>query len=152
MSPDAGPRDNAALEARPDVLTFTTEIMREPVEVMGAVRSRLLIATREGSHVDVFARLCDVDTHGRSTNVCDGLLRLPASRGRPEEVTVPMSSTAYRFAAGHRIRLQVSSGAHPRFARNTGTGEPLATTTRLVATDVAVLGGVLLLPVLASGA
>lgn len=148
MSPDAGPRDNAILEARPDVLTFTTEPLREPVEVMGPVRSRLRIATPKGSCIDVFARLCDVDTDGRSTNVCDGLLRLPASGGGPEEVTVAMNSTAYRFAAGHRIRLQVSSGAHPRFARNTGTGEPFATTTRLVATDVAVLGGsALLLPV-----
>ena len=39
---------------------------------------------------------------------------------------------------GHRLRLQVSGGAHPRFARNTGTGEPLATATRLVPTEIEV--------------
>jgi predicted acyl esterase len=49
-----------------------------------------------------------------------------------------MSSAAYRFAAGHRLRLQVSGGAHPRFARNTGTGEPPATATRLVPVDVTI--------------
>ena len=49
-----------------------------------------------------------------------------------------MSPTAYRFAAGHRLRLQLSGGAFPRFARNTGTGEPLATGTRLASTEIAI--------------
>ncbi len=44
---------------------------------------------------------------------------------------VDLWPTAHAFRAGHRIRLQVSSGAHPRFARNLGTGEPLATATRM---------------------
>ncbi len=38
-----------------------------------------------------------------------------------------MWATAHRFRQGHRLRLQVSSGAHPRWSRNLGTGEPLAT-------------------------
>ena len=52
--------------------------------------------------------------------------------------TVQLWPTAYRFARGHRIRVQVSSGAFPRYARNTGTGEPLATATTLRAADQAV--------------
>jgi uncharacterized protein len=65
--------------------------------------------------------------------VTDGLIRLPgsASGPAPGPVLVDLWPTAHRFAAGHRIRLQVSSGAHPRFARNPGTGEPLATATTL---------------------
>jgi predicted acyl esterase len=43
--------------------------------------------------------------------------------------------TAHRFKRGHRIRVQVSSGAFPRFARNPGTGEPSATATRLQPAD-----------------
>ena len=67
-------------------------------------------------------------------------------------VTVPMSAAAHRFAAGHRLRLQVSGGAHPRFARNTGSGEPPATATRLVVVDLQILHEIadpctLLLPV-----
>jgi predicted acyl esterase len=50
-----------------------------------------------------------------------------------------MSSTAYQFSAGHRIRLQVSGGAHPRYARNTGTADPQATATRLVPADIQIL-------------
>jgi hypothetical protein len=54
------------------------------------------------------------------------------------EILAPM---AHRFAAGHRIRLQVSSGAHPRYARNPGTGEdPAAATAQSMrAVDVEVL-------------
>jgi uncharacterized protein len=51
---------------------------------------------------------------------------------------VLMSSTAYQFASGHRIRLQVSGGAFPRFARNTGTAEPAATATQLMPTDIEI--------------
>jgi putative CocE/NonD family hydrolase len=153
LSRDAGPRDNTALEARADVLTFSTVPLTRPVEIMGPVAVRLRIGARQGSRIDVFARLCDVDSAGRSSNICDGLVRLPEFAGdEPMEVSVPMSSAAYRFQAGHRIRLQVSGGAHPRFARNTGTAEPLATATRLVASDVAVhTGSVLLLPEVAIG-
>ena len=71
------------------------------------------------------------------------------------DVTVPMSSAAYEFGAGHRLRLQVSGGAHPRFARNTGTGEPLATATALVPVTTEVRHGpasVLTLPVIPPGA
>jgi predicted acyl esterase len=51
-------------------------------------------------------------------------------------ITVPMSATAHRFGAGHRLRVQVSGGAHPRFARNPGTGDPLPTATRLLPVDI----------------
>lgn len=122
LSRTAGPRDNGTLEAREDVLTFTGPPLTEPLDILGPVSARLSISTDTG-HADVFARLCDVDAQGRSTNVCDGLTRLRTVGQAPTEVTVPMSSTAYRFPAGHRVRWQISGGAHPRYARNSGTGE-----------------------------
>jgi putative CocE/NonD family hydrolase len=127
-----GPRDNATLEKRADVRTFTTEPLTAPIEVFGPVRAEFT-ASATAASADLFARLCDVDTGGRSVNVCDGLARI-----RDGRTIVAMSSTAHRFRAGHRIRLQVSGGAHPRFARNYGTGEPIATATRMVATDTTV--------------
>ncbi len=134
FSPEAGSRDNHAIEARPDVLIFTSPPLTGPLDVLGPVRAELhLRASTERAHV--FARLCDVDPGGRSRNVTDGIVRLGPGQGT---VTVPMSSTGHRFTAGHRLRLQVSGGAHPRFARNTGTGEPVATATRLVPTDIEV--------------
>jgi predicted acyl esterase len=79
-------------------------------------------------------------------NVTDGIIRLEPGQ---DIVTVPMSPTAYQFGSGHRIRLQVSGGAFPRFARNTGTGEPPATAVRLAPTDIEIRHdgtSVLLLP------
>jgi hypothetical protein len=49
--------------------------------------------------------------------------------------------TAYRFKAGHRIRVQVAGAAHPRYARNTGTGEPLGKATTLRTVDYEIMLG-----------
>jgi uncharacterized protein len=150
-----GPKDNGRLEARDDVLVFTGPVMAEPQEVMGQVSLRLQVRG-SSPNFDIFARLCDVDVSGRSWNICDGLLRLdgtrPADQDGWTEIEVPMSSTAHRFAAGHRLRVQVSGGAHPRWARSSGTTEPIATATRLVPVDIDIShhGAVLSLPSLSS--
>ncbi|MGV9322216.1 CocE/NonD family hydrolase [Streptomyces sp. NPDC003660] len=125
LSPAAGPRDNRPLESRKDVVTFTGPPLTEPLDIIGPVTARLTVSTDTG-HADVFTRLCDVDAEGRSVNVCDGLGTFEASPHTPRRITVPMSATAHRFAPGHRVRWQISAGAHPRYARNPGTGEPPA--------------------------
>lgn len=132
LSSNSGPRDNRGLEARADVLTYTSSPFNEGVEVIGPVSAELYL-TSTTEHFDVFARLCDVEPSGRSINVCDGILR--CGPGTEQPVRVDLWPTAYRFAPGHRVRLQVSAGAHPRFARNLGTGEPLATGTQLAVSN-----------------
>jgi putative CocE/NonD family hydrolase len=140
----ARPQRNNKLEARPDVLVFTSAPLTEPLEVIGPVSVRLR-ARGHHPYFDVFARLCDVDPQGRSWDICDGLLRLGGpgapTQTEPGDVTVPMNAAAHRFEAGHRLRVQVSGGAHPRFLRNTGTSEPLATATRLVPADIEISHG-----------
>jgi len=139
----AGRVDNTALEARPDVLTYTTAPLASDTEVIGEVSARIWFASSL-ANADVFVRLCDVDADGRSWNVCDGLTsvsELPGTAetsGEATQVSVRLWATAYRFKRGHRIRVQVSSGAFPRYARNPGTGEPKVTATRLLAADQAV--------------
>ncbi|MFI9641584.1 CocE/NonD family hydrolase [Micromonospora sp. NPDC051925] len=125
----AGPVDNRPVEARPDVLVYTSAVLTAPVEVVGPVRAEIHVRS-ELPYLDVFVRLCDVDRRGRSWNVCDGLVRVapgrfPVDADGVTRVPVPLWPAAHRFAAGHRLRLQVSGGAHPRYARNPGTGEPL---------------------------
>ena len=123
------------------MLAFSGPVIGAPHEVIGPVSLRLRIRG-SSPNFDVFARLCDVDAKGRSWNICDGLLRLdgtrPADADGWSEIEVPMSSTAHRFAAGHRLRVQVSGGAHPRGARSTGTAEPIATATSLVPVDIEI--------------
>ncbi|AEW99497.1 CocE/NonD family hydrolase [Streptantibioticus cattleyicolor] len=147
LSATAGARDNAALEARPDVLTFTSAPLTAAVDVLGPVSARLAVSADTG-HTDVFSRLCDVDPAGRSVNVCDGLGQLSTGDRAPSQVTVAMGAAAHRFLPGHRIRWQVSGGAHPRYARNPGTGEPRAEAVDFTAVRVTVHGdSALLLPV-----
>ncbi|MEU8629369.1 CocE/NonD family hydrolase [Streptomyces sp. NPDC048669] len=137
LSRTAGARDNGTLESRDDVLTFTGPVLTEPVTVLGPVSARISASTDTG-HGDVFTRLCDVDPRGRSTNVCDGLAQLRTTAEEPARVTVPMGDTAHRFGAGHRIRWQISGGAHPRYACNPGTGEPRAQATQFVPVRVSI--------------
>lgn len=143
LSQNAGPKDNRAVEARPDVLIYTSAPLDRDLEIIGAVSAELFVQSSL-EHTDFFARLCDVDPSGKSTNISDGLLRLqpplnaagqagnpPTETDGSRRVCIDLWATAYRFRQGHRIRVQVSSGSHPRFARNPGSGEPLATATTL---------------------
>jgi uncharacterized protein len=135
--------DNRALEARPDVLTYTTTPLDSTLEAIGPVRVDLWVRA-SSAYFDVFARVCDVDETGASWNVCDALDRVEPGRFEPgadgsRNVSFDLWPTAHRFAAGHRVRLQVSSGAHPRYLRNPGTGEDPNTATSTVPVDVEVL-------------
>ncbi|HEV2059460.1 MAG TPA: CocE/NonD family hydrolase [Solirubrobacteraceae bacterium] len=137
--------DNRALETRGDVLTYTTSPLAQALEAIGVARVQLRVRASE-PYFDVFARVCDVDGDGISRNVCDALARI--APGRFEQtadgtwnVAFHLWPMGHRFAAGHRIRLQVSSGAHPRYARNPGTGEDPMTATELRAVDIEVLHG-----------
>ncbi|MEQ0559816.1 CocE/NonD family hydrolase [Amycolatopsis sp. NEAU-NG30] len=139
MAPDAGRVDNTALEARADVLTYTTGVLGEDVEIVGEVSAEIFFRSSL-RFADVFVRLCDVGPDGRSVNVCDGLTSLK-NADELAAVTVTLWPTAHRFRRGHHIRVQVSSGAFPRYARNPGTGEPHATAVTLLAADQEVHHG-----------
>ena len=82
-----------------------------------------LHVTRDNPNADLFVRLCDVDPRGRSRNVCDGAIRLTGADPLTGTVRVSLIAAAHRFGRGHRLRLQVAGGAHPRFARNPGNGQ-----------------------------
>jgi putative CocE/NonD family hydrolase len=133
------PADNRELESRDDVLTYTSSPLQADLEVIGQVTAELHVRSSL-EHTDFFARLCDVDPSGRSTAVCDALVRLEPGKPAAEQdgtirARIDLWPTAYRFKSGHRVRLQVSSGAHPRYARNPGSGEPIATAAKLVPAD-----------------
>lgn len=136
---NSGAKDNRRLEARADVLTYTTQELIDDVTVIGEVTAKLHVRSSL-DHTDFFVRVCDVSPSGRSMNVSDGILRVKPGNVKKEgddsfRLTIPLFPTAMTFARGHRIRLQVSSGAHPVYARNPGSGEPLGKATTLVTAD-----------------
>jgi uncharacterized protein len=135
----AGRKDQRRREHRRDVLTYTSPVLREDLTVIGPLTASLHVRSSL-EHTDFFVRLCDVTAQGRSFNLSDGIVRLaPGSVERGEDgvcqLDIALWPTANTFRAGHRIRLQVSSGAHPLFCRNAGTGEPLATGANLRSAD-----------------
>ena len=140
-----GARDNRPLEARrrrPRVHRAPSST--EPLELIGPVSAELYV-TSSLDHIDFFVRVCDVHPDGTSLNVCDGLQRFdpPIDRhGMPTACSSHACAvwpTGHRFAAGHRVRVQVSSGSHPVYARNLGTGEPAETAVDMLASDQTVL-------------
>ena len=127
----AGQRIQTEIEARNDVLIYTSEPMKEDLDVIGNVHATLYAAT-DGKDTDFTVRLCDVTEDGVSRNICDGIIRARFRNGLDhEELLQPGKvysydidcwATAWTFKVGHRIRIQVSSSNFPAFDRNTNTG------------------------------
>jgi putative CocE/NonD family hydrolase len=141
----ASGRDIIRLEQRRDIVRFTSAPLEHDLDVIGLVTVTLSIRSNR-EHTDFYACLCDVDRKGRPMQVVDGYLRLRP--GRPaaaasgvRQICIECWPTAYRFKRGHRLRLIVGSGAHPRYARNLGTGEPLSTATAMVTAQQQILHG-----------
>jgi putative CocE/NonD family hydrolase len=131
---NGGPRDQRAVEARPDVLVYSTPPLERPVEVVGPVRLTLF-ASSSARDTDFTGKLVDVFPDGRAIILTDGILRAryrdgvprPLEPGAVYELSIDLVATANLFRAGHRIRLEVSSSNFPRFDRNTNTGGTIAT-------------------------
>lgn len=138
-------RNMTELECRADSIAFTSAALERDIDIVGPVSVELSVRS-DRDHTDFYACLCDVDKKGRPIQVVDGYLRLWP--GKPDAdssgvrvITIECWPTAYRFRRGHQLRLIIASGAHPRYARNPGTGEPLATATELLTAHQEVLHG-----------
>jgi uncharacterized protein len=128
-----GPVDQRAIEARPDVLTYTTPPLERDTEVTGPVCARLW-ACSSAPDTDFVVRLVDVHPNGRAHNLTDGIVRARYRDGRHESMLRPgtpyafdidLWATSNVFKAGHCIRLQVTSSNFPRWDRNPNTGHAL---------------------------
>lgn len=126
VGPGRGPIDQTVVESRPDVLTFTSEVLEENLEVTGRIRVRLHVQSNAPS-TDWVARLCDVDPDGRSLNLTDGILRIDSGADEAQEIEIDLWSTSNVFLAGHRIRVQVTNSCFPRWDRNLNTGDQRGT-------------------------
>jgi uncharacterized protein len=135
----AGSFDQRAVEARPDVLCYTSPPLEKPVEVTGPVKV-ILYACSSAVDTDFTAKLVDVAPCGCARNLTDGIVRTRyrASTGHEhlltpgvaEEYEVDLLATSNLFMPGHRIRVEISSSNFSRFDRNPNTGGVIAQTTK----------------------
>jgi len=118
-----GPVDQTEIDARDDVVTFTTDELADDIEVTGWVEAELWVQS-SAPCTDFTVRVSDVHPDGRPYNVCDGIQRVRvASSAEPVPVRIRLGATAQLFGRGHRIRVAVSSSNSPRFDINPNTGE-----------------------------
>jgi putative CocE/NonD family hydrolase len=126
-----GSFDQAQMELRNDILVYTSEQLKEGVEISGFIESTLFVSST-GLDTDVTIKLIDVYPDGKAYNLDETIQRLRYREGYDKEVFMekgkvykvdltPMVTSNY-FAAGHKIRIEVSSSNFPRFDRNLNTG------------------------------
>lgn len=129
-----GARDARAFEEQTEVLTFTTDVLQEPVEWTGRVHAEIFLSST-ARDTDVIVRVSDVYPDGRSILIVDYPWRVRYREGFDHEVlmepgeivkvTFPVGWMSQIFNAGHRIRVTVASTGAPLYEPNPQTGEPL---------------------------
>ena len=133
----AGPFDQREIEARRDVLVYTSEVLECAVEMSGPVALDLW-AVSSAPDTDFTAKVVDVFPGGDAFNLCEGIIRAgfrnggdhsePIEPGKPYCYRIQLFDTSHCFLPGHRIRVDVSSSNFPRFSRNLNTGANSHTT------------------------
>jgi hypothetical protein len=128
---EPGSFDQRQIEARHDVLVYSTDPLKQGVEISGPVEITLYVSS-DVKDTDFTAKIVDVYPDGRAYNLDDTIQRVRYREGYDKEVFMergkiyrlpvsPMATSNY-FAPGHRIRLEISSSHFPRFERNLNTG------------------------------
>ena len=126
-----GAFDQQDMEARHDILVYTTDILKEDTEVSGFIESTLYVSS-DVKDTDFTIKLIDVHPDGSAYNLDETIQRVRYREGYDKEVFMekgkvykvdltPMA-TSNMFKKGHRIRIEISSSNFPRFARNLNTG------------------------------
>ncbi len=127
-----GPDNYSPIERRDDVLVYTSEIIRNDLTVLGDVKAHLFVKS-DAKDTDFTAMLTDVWPNGYSQRLCDGIIRTRYRKGMDKvvfleegvnEIIIDMWNTGHTFFKGHRIRVDISSSAFPKYSRNFNTGSP----------------------------
>jgi putative CocE/NonD family hydrolase len=127
----AGAFDRSEVEARHDVLVYTTAPLERGIEVTGPIELFLHVSS-SARDTDFTAALVDVHPDGRAYIIQEGIQRARYREGYTRqvqmlpdevyEVRVDLRATSNFFQPGHRIRLEISSSNFPRWDRNLNTG------------------------------
>lgn len=131
-----GATDARPFEKQPEVRTFTTEPLTNPVEITGRIRAELFLSST-APDTDVIVRVSDVYPDGRSILIVDYPQRVRYREGFDHEVMMTPGEivkvafdvgwVSQVFNKGHRIRVTVASTGAPLYEPNPQTGKPAST-------------------------
>ena len=126
-----GAFDQRGVEARNDVLVYTSDPLEADIEVSGFVDTVLRVSS-SARDTDFAVKLVDVAPDGTAWIIGDTILRAryrdgfdrPAlmESGKVYTLKPTPIATSIRFGKGHRIRVEVTSSSFPKFVRNLNTG------------------------------
>lgn len=126
-----GSFDQRPVEARDDVLVYTSAPLERDVEVSGPIEIALYVSS-DAPDTDFTVKLLDVEPDGRAWNLDETIRRARYREGYDREVFMEPGevyalefaplATSNVFRAGHRIRIEISSSNYPRFERNLNMG------------------------------
>jgi len=127
----AGSFDQRKMEAREDILVYTSEPFAGGLELSGAITPTLYVSS-DARDTDFTVKVIDVYPDGRAYNLDETIQRMRyrdgydkrvwMAPGNVYKVTMQPLNTSNYFAPGHRLRIEVSSSNFPRFDRNLNTG------------------------------
>ncbi len=123
-------------------LFLTTAAFKKGTAIAAPISVKLYFKT-SARDTDLYASILDVGTDGSMHLVGNtGKLRgsylqgmnkiAPLTPGKVYEATVTPWDFAHEFPAGHRLALLIQSTGFPVYARNLGTGEPIANATKMM--------------------
>jgi uncharacterized protein len=127
-----GAFDERGIEARNDVLVYSTGPLKEGMEVTGPVDVTLYVSS-DAKDTDFTVKLIDVTPDGTAWNIDDNIQRVryrngydkpPAwmERDRVYKITFQPMQTSNYFAPGDELRIEISSSNFPLYDRNLNTG------------------------------
>ena len=127
-----GSFDQSKMEERNDILVYSSDVLKEGVELSGPIDVTLYVSS-DARDTDFTVKLIDVDENGKAWNLDETIQRMRYRDGYDKplvwmepnkvyKVTFQPMTTSNYFAPGHRIRVEISSSNFPRFDRNMNTG------------------------------
>jgi putative CocE/NonD family hydrolase len=128
----AGAFDQRKMEARNDILVYTSAPFKEGTELSGPIEPTLYVSS-DARDTDFTVKVLDVYPDGQAYNLDESIQRLRyrdgydkplvwMEPGKVYKVTLQPLNTSNYFAVGHQLRIEVSSSNFPRFDRNLNTG------------------------------
>ena len=134
--------DQRFAEARPDVLTYTSEPLTQPLKLAGTPLAHL-VASTSGTDSDWIVKLIDVypdqfpqkpELGGYQFGIAMDVIRAryrndpsrptPVPANRPVTYEFALPSVSYTVQPGHRLMVQVQSSWFPLYDRNPQTYVP----------------------------
>lgn len=135
------PADQRNVELRDDILVYTSEVLKEPLEIIGEVNVELYAAT-DGRDTDFTVKLLDIQSDGRAVllgSPKSGIIRarfrnglgkqVLLTPGKIEKYSISLGHMGHVFLPGHKLRVEISSSAYPLILPNQNTGNPIETDT-----------------------